>query len=100
MRRFAFLLAATAFLAASAASAQDTEKSRIARGIRPMVPAGAAPVFRVISGSPLTIHVGDDMSFQIFNTAVPGQGQIFPSSCASTADMGVFVDLGGVLYAP
>jgi hypothetical protein len=54
----------------------------------------------VISGTPLTIHVGDDMSFQVYNSAVPGSGQIYPSSCASTADMGVFVDMAGILYAP
>lgn len=99
MKRIAFLVLAAGCFAASAASAEDSEKARVARGVRPLSTA-AVPVFRVISGTPLTIHVGDDMSFQIFNSTVPGQGQIYPSSCLSTADMGVFVDLGGILYAP
>lgn len=100
MRRIAFLLIGVACLAASAVSAQDAEKERIARGMRLQSAAGAAPVFRVIAGTPLTIHIGDDMSFQIFNSTVPGSGQIFPSGCTSTADMGVFVDMAGILYAP
>jgi len=100
MRRIAFLMIGVACLAASAVSAQDAEKERIARGMRLQSAAGAAPVFRVIAGTPLTIHIGDDMSFQIFNSTVPGSGQIYPSSCATTADMGVFVDMAGVLYAP
>ena len=60
----------------------------------------AQPAFRVISGNPLTVHVGGDASFQVFTTLVPGQGQLFPSSNVQTADMGVFARMGGVLYAP
>lgn len=99
MRRILFLATATLWLAASSAAAQDAVKDRIARGVRLQSAAGV-PTFRVISGTPLTIHVGDDMSFQVYNSAVPGSGQIYPSSCASTADMGVFVDMAGILYAP
>ncbi len=55
--------------------------------------------FTTISGSPLRINVGADGSFQVYNTAVPGVGQIFPTS-ASLADMGVFARIDGVLYAP
>lgn len=62
---------------------------------------GPAPVVRVINGTPLTIHVGADQSFQVFNADIPGQGQIFPSgSGADTADMGWFVRIGGTLFAP
>jgi hypothetical protein len=53
-----------------------------------------------ITGNPLTINVGSDGSFQVFTTLVPGQGQIYPSGATGTADMGVFADLGGTLFAP
>lgn len=61
-----------------------------------------APVVRVINGAPLTIHVGADQSFQVFNADIPGQGQIYPpgSGANNTADMGWFVRIGGTLYAP
>jgi hypothetical protein len=61
----------------------------------------AAPAFVVINGSPLTINIGDDTSFQVFNTNVPGgSGQIFPGGCTQTADAGAFADIAGTLYAP
>jgi hypothetical protein len=60
----------------------------------------AVPVVRTITGSPLQIKVGDDASFQIFNSAVPGTGQIYPSGSAQTADMGIFVRRAGTLFAP
>jgi hypothetical protein len=60
----------------------------------------AAPVFRTITGNPLTVNVGDDMSFQVYTTLVPGQGQFYPTGANQTADMGVFARGGGVLYAP
>jgi PKD domain len=60
----------------------------------------AAPVVRVISGSPLSVHVGDDASFQIFDSDVPGAGQIYPSSCTDTADMGVFAYTSAGLVGP
>ena len=61
---------------------------------------GAVPTFQIIAGNPLTVHVGSDGSFQVFNAAVPGQGQIYPGSCNTLADMGIFADFGGILYAP
>lgn len=62
--------------------------------------AGRAPTsFQTIDSAPLKINVGADLSFQIFNTNVPGVGQIFPSS-ATLADMGWLVRSGGTLYAP
>lgn len=61
---------------------------------------GAVPTFRIIAGNPLTVHVGSDGSFQVFNATVPGQGQIYPGGCTSVADMGIFADFGGILYAP
>lgn len=60
----------------------------------------AATTFRVIDGEPLEIHVGADNAFQVFNSAVPGTGQIYPSSCQNIADMGVFANVDGVLFAP
>ena len=61
---------------------------------------GAVPTFRIIAGNPLTVHVGSDGSFQVFNAAVPGQGQIYPGQLHAVADMGIFADFGGILYAP
>ena len=60
----------------------------------------AAPAFSIIAGNPLRINVGADNSYQVFNAAVPGQGQIYPSNANQTADMGWFVRVGGTLYAP
>jgi hypothetical protein len=56
--------------------------------------------FTTINGSPLRINVGADSAFQIFNSAVPGVGQIFPSSCANVADMGLFAFIDGRLFTP
>lgn len=61
--------------------------------------AGSVAV-QIIDGSPLNIHVGADGAFQIFNDQVPGVGQIFPSNCQRIADMGVFANVDGVLFAP
>ena len=60
----------------------------------------AQPALRTIGGNPLTINIGGDASFQVFTTLVPGTGQFYPDDNAQTADMGVFVRSGGVLYAP
>lgn len=59
----------------------------------------AQPSFAVINGSPLKIHVGSDASFQIFNAAVPGVGQVYPTG-TDLADMGVFARINGQLFAP
>ncbi len=55
--------------------------------------------FTTINATPLKINVGADGSFQIYNTAVPGVGQIFPTT-NDLADMGVFAYIDGVLHAP
>lgn len=61
--------------------------------------ASAQTTFTTINGSPLKIHVGADGSFQIYNSAVPGVGQVFPTS-SELADMGIFAYIDGVLHAP
>ena len=63
-------------------------------------PASKAVTFKTIAGSPLQIRVGEDHSFQIFNSEVPGVGQVYPSGTSSTADMGWFVRVDGALHAP
>lgn len=65
-----------------------------------LVAVGAsAQTFTTINGSPLKINVGADGSFQIYNSAVPGVGQIFPTT-AELADMGIFAYIDGELHAP
>jgi hypothetical protein len=70
--------------------------------VPPSAPGPAAPVVHTISGSPLTLDVGDETSMQVYNSNVPGTGQFFPPGCApgETADWGVFVGIGGVIYGP
>ena len=92
MRRFFLLLTGAASLGAPALLAQKGNPG-------PAVPL-APPVVRIITGNPLTINIGDDNSFQVFNSAIPGSGQIFPTSCTTTADMGVFARIGSTLIAP
>jgi hypothetical protein len=62
-------------------------------------PGRGGTTFQTINSSPLKINVATDLSFQIFNSNVPGVGQIYPSS-AQLADMGWLVRTGGTLYAP
>lgn len=66
-----------------------------------LVAAGlsAQPALTTINSSPLRINVGADGSFQIYNSAVPGVGQVFPTS-GDLADMGIFAYIDGVLHAP
>lgn len=54
-----------------------------------------------IAGTPLSINVGDDNSFQVFNSTIGGGtlGQIYPTS-GTLADMGWFVRVGSALTAP
>jgi hypothetical protein len=85
------LLCATALLGAADLAAKTATK---AAGLT------AAPVVTTIAGTPLEVHVGDDNSFQIFNSNVPGAGQVYPSSATGTADMGWFVRTADTLYAP
>ncbi len=63
--------------------------------------AGALqPVTTTINGTPLSIVVGDEHSYQIFNSAIPGVGQMYPSDSTGTADMGWMVRIGSELFAP
>lgn len=61
---------------------------------------GGGPAVTVINGAPLTVNVGDEHSYQIFNADVPGVGQIYPSNSTDTADLGWIVHAGGVQYGP
>ena len=55
--------------------------------------------FTTINASPLKINVGADGSFQIYNSAVPGVGQVYPTG-QSLGDMGIFAYIDGELHAP
>ncbi len=61
--------------------------------------ATGGPTIRTINGNPLKINVAADASFQIINTAVVGNGQIYPTG-SQYGDMGVFADVNGTLVAP
>ena len=69
--------------------------------VMPQAPQ-APPVVRTITGSPLTIFVGDDTSMQVLNTNIPGgSGQFFPGGCTTdVADSGVFARIAGSNYGP
>ncbi len=62
-------------------------------------PAPTGPQIVTIAGDPLKINVAADGSFQVFNAAVPGNGQIYPTTC-QYGDMGVFARVGTTLIAP
>jgi hypothetical protein len=64
--------------------------------------ANAAPATVTITGSPLTIVIGDETSMETYNSTVPGGGQYYPTDCGpgETADSGVFASTGGVVYGP
>ena len=68
--------------------------------VRPAVAPLAAPTVAIIAGAPLTVHVGSDFTFQVYNSAVPGSGQIYPDDANQTGDMGWFVRAGSTKYAP
>ena len=72
------------------------------RRVQPHAPTGAAPATVTIASNPLTVVVGGDTSAQVYNSAVPGTGQFYPPDCGAgeTADNGVFVSLGGIVYGP
>ena len=61
--------------------------------------AAAGPTIVTINGNPLKINVAADGSFQVFNNAVPGTGQIYPTSC-NYGDMGIFAVINGTLFSP
>jgi hypothetical protein len=83
---------------ALAAPALASKSPRIA----PHVATGGAPTTVTISSTPLTIVVGSDTSTQVYNSNVPGEGQYYPPDCnpGETADNGIFVSLGGLVYGP
>jgi hypothetical protein len=64
--------------------------------------ANAAPATVTITGNPLTIVIGDETSMEVYDSAVPGGGQYYPTDCGpgETADSGVFAGMGGVIYGP
>lgn len=87
---------ATAFLAACLVQpALAAKEGQLDASLR-----GAAPAVSVISGAPLTVRVGDEHSYQIFNADIPGVGQIYPPGATGTADMGWLVRVGETLYGP
>ncbi len=94
MKRVALVLVCLAL----AAPAWAMKSRRIQR--QPLSPS--APTTVTISGSPLTIVVGNDTSLQVYNSNVPGTGQFYPPDCAAgeTADAGTFMGLAGVVYGP
>lgn len=63
------------------------------------VAAWATPALKIIHGDPLTLNIAADGSMQVFNSTVPGRGQIFPTS-SQFGDMGVFASIDGKLFAP
>ena len=63
---------ATAITASSVALAADPKL------VLPAIAPTAAPTVTAIAGTPLTIDVGSDHTFQIRNSAIPGTGQIYP----------------------
>ena len=91
---------ATAALAAlfAAASASAAKPGFVQSSTR------VAPLVTTIGGTPLTVNVGDDLSFQVRNSAIPGVGQIYPPASTDTADMGWMVHVvtttGHDQYAP
>ena len=60
---------------------------------------GVAPAQVSIAGNPLTINIGDDHAFQVYNNAIGAAGQIYPSG-SGLADMGWLVRIGSNLTAP
>jgi hypothetical protein len=91
---------ATSLAQEDEAEAKELMRQQSLGGIRTQA-ALVAPVFRTIAGTPLTIYVADDASFQVLNANVPGSGQFYPSGGTCTpGDAGVFADAGGILFAP
>jgi hypothetical protein len=95
MKRFFVAIACLAL--AAPAWAEKTRRVPVQRPASPL-----APVTATIAGSPLTIVVGDDTSTQVTNSNVPGTGQFYPPDCGAgeTADNGIFIGVGGVVYGP
>ena len=92
------------FVFATAEAAEPVKgrpgRTAAAEGLRAELTA--APAIQTISGSPLTVVIGSDTSFQVVNSAVPGgSGQIYPGSCTTTpTDAGVFAWVGSTYFSP
>jgi len=93
MKRALTVLAALALAAPAFASKPRTVPRDVAT---------VAPATVTISGTPLTIVIGDETSMEVYNSTVPGGGQYFPEDCnaGETADSGVFVGIAGTIYGP
>ncbi|MDR0261393.1 MAG: Ig-like domain-containing protein [Comamonas sp.] len=73
----------------------------MAPALVPSLAAAAVPASVTIAGSPLQIRVGEDNSFQVSSSEVPGRGLIQPYTVVDgTADMGFIVAWPGALYKP
>lgn len=92
MRLALCMVAACVATAVSPGYSQEKEGFSLGNG------ANRATV-TAINGNPLRVNVGSDNSFQVFNTAVPGAGQIYPSNEA-LADFGWMLRVGGSLFTP
>src|SRR5687767_2444162 len=95
---FTILLFSAVFANAADVRKGRPPKSNQAPGMRTAVLA--APAVQTIAGAPLTVVIGSDTSFQVFNTAFPGQGQIYPGSCTTPADAGIFGNINGTYFSP
>ena len=94
MKRVALVLVCLAL----AVPAWAEKNRRVPR--QPLSPL--APTTVTITGSPLTIVVGNDTSLQVTNSNVPGTGQFYPPDCTAgqTADSGVFAGIGTTIFGP
>jgi uncharacterized protein (DUF2141 family) len=107
VRALAVLIVSLLFVSATvvaATAARDPAQGSKAtvKAHRPL-PVGvtSAPTIQTIVGTPLTIIIGNDTSFQVINSSFPGNGQIYPGDCtADVADAGIFTVIGATLYSP
>ncbi len=53
-------------------------------------PKAIPTAYVTITGTPLTVAVGEDHSFQTTNSAIPGTGQFYPDDNVGPADYGWF----------
>jgi hypothetical protein len=58
----------------------------------------SAQTVRTITGSPLTIYLNDETSFQVVNNVVGTGGNIYPDNEFTTPSSSVFLRVNGVLY--
>src|SRR5258708_14502302 len=65
----------------------------------PVIALAQAPTVKVITGDPLTLDVASEGSFQVYNSSIPGSGQVSPTGSAN-ADMGIFAAIDGGLSTP